>query len=67
MATSPLHSPLRAQREAAGLTIDELAALAECDPSYIWRLETGKRKGSPFFLKHLAQVLASIDADSQAS
>ena len=53
---------LKAQREAAGLTLSELAERAGCDESYLWRIEVGERKGSRYFLAHLAQVLAEVSA-----
>ena len=49
-------------RKAAGLTLAELAELVGCDASHLSRIENGERKGSPWFLAHLAQVLSEVAA-----
>lgn len=51
----------RSMREAAGLSRDELAERVGCDPSYLWRIETGERQGSRYFIAHLAAVLADVE------
>ena len=53
---------IKAMREAAGLTIPELAELLGCDRSYLWRVEAGERSPSQYFLAHLAAVLAEASA-----
>lgn len=55
-------SNLREMREKAGLTQSELAELVGCSRSHISRLEDGLRKGSPWFLAHLAKVLSEVAA-----
>lgn len=52
---------IKAQREGARLTIQQLADLVGCDQSYIWKLENGRAAGSKYFLDHLARVLADVE------
>lgn len=53
---------IKAQRLAAGLTLAELAEKLGCSESYVSLLERDLRKGSPWFMKHLAEVLAEVAA-----
>jgi transcriptional regulator with XRE-family HTH domain len=53
---------IRAQRLAAGLTQSELAEQIGCSEAYVSLLERDLRRGSPSFMKHLAQVLAEVAA-----
>lgn len=53
---------IKAMREAAGLSLAQLAERAECDESYLWRIEVGERRGSKYFLAHLAAVLGEVKA-----
>ena len=52
---------LKAMRLAAGLTLEQMAERLGCSESYLSRLERGERKGSPYFLAHLAAVIADMD------
>lgn len=49
-------------RKSAGLTLAQLAGEVGCSESYLSRIESGQRKGSPWFLAHLAQVLSEVAA-----
>jgi len=53
---------LREIRKAAGLTLAQLAERVGCDESYLSRIENGQRRGSPYFLAHLAHVLSEVAA-----
>lgn len=53
---------IRVQRLAAGLTQSELADKIGCSEAYVSLLERDLRQGSPWFMKHLAQVLAEVSA-----
>jgi len=53
---------IRTQRLAAGLTQSEFADMLGVSESYVSLLERDLRRGSPAFMKHLAQVLAEVAA-----
>jgi transcriptional regulator with XRE-family HTH domain len=58
MAEAALGFLLRSLREQRGLSLRELARLAEVDHAYIYRLETGdKESPSPEVLAKLAKAL----------
>jgi transcriptional regulator with XRE-family HTH domain len=58
----PAKEALKAMREARGWTLAELARRAACDAAYLGRVERGERTPSPYFVSHLARVLAEEEA-----
>lgn len=60
-------SPIRAMREALGMSQAELASRAGIDPGYLSKLESGKRNPSPYFRDHLARVIADAMTERAAS
>jgi transcriptional regulator with XRE-family HTH domain len=56
-------SVLRGYREAAGYRLEDAAAVLECDPSKVSRIETGQRGIRP---KELRELLTEYDADPGA-
>ena len=53
---------VREQRLAAGLTLADLAKQVGCSESYLSLIESGKRRGSRWFLEHLTLVLEEVTA-----
>lgn len=64
MTTPATPNEVTAMREAAGLSIPELAEKLGCDRTYLWRVEQGHRSPSSYFLAHLAAVLSGVGAAS---
>jgi transcriptional regulator with XRE-family HTH domain len=54
---------LRAWRKFRGLSADELAAQAGYHRSFIYKVETGRRKYDQVFLEKVAEVLGCEPAD----
>lgn len=48
---------IRALRKAQGLSLRELARLAEVEPGYLSQVEQGKRDPSPRWLKSVTDAL----------
>jgi transcriptional regulator with XRE-family HTH domain len=66
MKSSPLAQRLRACREAAGFSLDELATKAKISKTYLWELEkdtAGEKKPSADVLLRLASALSVTIAD----
>lgn len=57
----PAQSALKTMREARGWTLAEFARRAGCDSAYLGRVEKGERTPTPYFLSHLARVLADTE------
>ncbi len=59
MMQTDKHSPLKSHRERLGLTLEELAALADTDPSTLSRLERGLARTTLEWIDRIAQATNS--------